>query len=73
MEGMFPLSEIRLPHHQLYCMSHYIETGGAIRNISGLAGERFLSQIKKCVKKGGQSFEMTAISNFSGYEISKTK
>jgi hypothetical protein len=69
-QGLFPPSEFRLIHHQLYCISKYIDIGGSIKNYWGISGERIMGVIRKCVPQGGSAFDYTAISKYSSYEDS---
>jgi hypothetical protein len=71
--GLFPPSEFRLIHHQLYCISKYIRQGGTIKNFWGISGERIMGIIKKSVPEGGPAYDYSAITKYSKSENSITK
>jgi hypothetical protein len=69
-QGLFPPSEFRLIHHQLYCISNHLEQGGSVKNFWAISGERIMGFIKNCVPIGGPAYDLTAIRKYSKYENS---
>jgi hypothetical protein len=67
-QGLFPPSESRLIHHQLYCLSNYLITGGSITNFWSVSGERMMKALKICVPDGGAKFDYTTVKKYSSYE-----
>ena len=72
-QGLFPPSEGRLIHHQLYCLSNYLITGGSILNFWAVSGERMMKALKICVPDGGKKFDFTTIKKYSSHENDKLK
>jgi hypothetical protein len=72
--GLFPITESRMPWHQLIDIVPFIKLFGPIRGWWTLGPERVISTLKQSMKKkGGPSFYMTVIKRHIATEIHKLR
>jgi len=70
-ESFYPDSEALIVYHQLLDLPSYILSHGPVRCWWAYYGERVLSVVRQCVKKGGQSWAMTTMNSFTRVEDSR--